>query len=280
MSTAMKAGGQPPVKKDFQSADPAWVEALTEQPVPIPPSITFTVSARGKPPGIPILKFLGEEYPRIPTAQIESVFGFVEPTTLYGGRPFVMPELSPQDVVTLHDCCIGLRLPLSNHQVTREEYEQNCLFLKKYHIRGNSVIVNRDELAGWIRQDFPSYEIEATVIKEIDTLEKIGKALALYDTLVLPMRVNLDRELLAAIPDKRRITLFANAGCALNCPAKICYGSVSKANKMTGDIAQCSVGLKARDLYGMLNFYLEPLVAMGFRRFKMLRMRSHGLTGY
>jgi len=266
--------------QDWRTANPAMAEAMTDEPVPIPPGVTFTVSARGKPPRQPILAFVAEEFARMPLAQIESIFGFVEHTTLYGGRPFVAPELSPGDVQAMHDCCIGLRLPLSNHSVTREEYEQNRAFLAKYHIPGNSVITYRDDLAAWIRADFPRYEIEGSVIKEIDTLEKIEKALVVYDTIVLPMRLNLDRALLKSIPEKHRITLFANAGCALNCPAKICYGSVSKANKLKGDRPQCSVSTKARDLYGMLNFHLEPLVELGFKRFKLLRMRKHGMTGY
>jgi hypothetical protein len=52
--------------------------------------------------------------------------------------------------------------------------------LHQYHGKGNSVITVSDELAGWIRADFPQYEIEASVIKDIHTIEKLESALQLY----------------------------------------------------------------------------------------------------
>jgi hypothetical protein len=256
------------------------VESVSFTPSAPPAGITFTVSARGKGPDEGILDFLEREYPGLPLAQVESVFGFVEPCTLYGGRPFIRPELSPRDVQTLHDCCIGLRLPLSNHQATREEYERVVPLLDRHHERGNSVITVKDELARWIRADFPAYEIEASVIKDVNSHEKLEAAFELYDTVVLPMRFCQDLEFLDRISEKRRVTLFANAGCALNCPSKICYPSISKANKFTGEQTACSFSLRPREIYGMQAFDLQALARLGFARFKMLRMREHGLTGF
>ncbi len=246
-----------------------------------PPGATFTLSARGKVPQLPILRYLAHEYPHVAVAQIESIFGFVEPSPLYGGRPFAQPELSPRDVAVMAECGIGLRLPLSNHHVTREEYEQEKPFLARYHRKGNSVITVSEDLAAWIRQDFPLFDLEASVIKEIDTPVKIARVLERYDTVVLPMRVNLDLALLDGLAQKDRITLFANAGCALTCPSKICYPSFSRANKVDGpQKTLCSFSLKPRELYGMLDFDLGMLAAMGYSRFKLLRTRSHGLTGF
>ncbi|MCW8830306.1 MAG: hypothetical protein OQK32_02180 [Gammaproteobacteria bacterium] len=126
----------------------------------------FTISARGKKLRQPIFDYLARNYANIPIAQIDSVFGFVEKSTLYGGRHFIRPELSDQDICQLYDVGIGLRIPFSNHYVEREEYENNRLFLQKYHRKGNSIIAHRDELVEWIRQDFPEYQIEASVIKK------------------------------------------------------------------------------------------------------------------
>ncbi|MGR8934573.1 MAG: hypothetical protein ACU837_09330 [Gammaproteobacteria bacterium] len=249
-------------------------------PPAIPSGCTFTVSGRKKIPGDFILDFLEREFPFLPLPQVDSVFGFVEACSLYGGRAFSQPELSLRDVTTLRDCCIGLRLPLSNHHVSREEYERYGEFLDRYHEAGNSVIVVRDELAQWIREDFPRYEIEASVIKDVDTHDKLQRALELYDTVVLPMRLNLDPDFLLRIREKKRITLFANGGCALNCPSKICYTSFSKANKFTGEATACSFSLKPRELFGMQVFDLPALAALGFSRFKLLRMQEHGLTGF
>ncbi|HSM12322.1 MAG TPA: hypothetical protein VK827_12265, partial [Lysobacter sp.] len=107
------------------------------------------------------------------------------------------------------------------------------------------------------------------------------KALDTYDTVVLPMRCNQDEGFLAAIQDKARITLFANAGCALTCPSRICYPSVSKANKeFDGSRLMCSVPLKARNAMGMVDFKLDRLGGLGFSRFKMLRERIGAGSGY
>ncbi len=126
----------------------------------------------------------------------------------------------------------------------------------------------------------PLYRLEASVIKNLKTSERIAAALELYDTVVLPMELNEDREFLAGLPDKHRITLFANAGCALTCPSRTCYASVSKMNKGQGGQFLCSQPVKARDLRGMIDFDLRPLQDLGFSRFKLLRSRPSGMTGY
>lgn len=246
------------------------------------PAMVYTVSARGKDPLEPILIFLGKQFGSVPLASIDSVFGFVEQTTLYGGRPFNQPELMDRDVLDLYELGIGLRLPLTNHYVEREEYEASRPLLTKYHRERNSVIATNDTLAKWIREDYPKYRLEASVIKNLNTPRKIQEALELYDTAILPMNLNEDQEFLRVLEQKDRITLFANAGCALTCPSRICYPSISRRNKFKGDEVQCSRTLKEREARGMVDFDLEPLRQMGFSRFKLLRARRIGelSTGY
>jgi hypothetical protein len=105
---------------------------------------TFTVSARNKLPSVPVFLFLRRQFGHLPLARIESVFGFVERTTMYGGRSFSKRELLDRDVAQLNKAGIGVRLPLSNHFVSREEYEENQGFLEKYHNKPNSVIITND----------------------------------------------------------------------------------------------------------------------------------------
>ena len=240
----------------------------------------FTISVRGKTAEQPILRFLAQNFGHVPIRQVDSVFGFVERCTLYGGRLFEHPQLSDRDVDVMYDCGIGLRLPFTNHYAEAQEYRDYQWLLKKYHRQGNSVIITNDELAQWIRQDFPDYQIEASVIKNLDRFDKITEALALYDTVVLPMKVNENPAFLRKLDNKQRIRLFANAGCALTCPSKICYPSISKANKFTGAEFKCSQASKERELIGMFDFDLDALTAMGFERFKLLRPRPAGMTGY
>jgi hypothetical protein len=212
--------------------------------------------------------------------EIESLFGFVEHSTLYGGREFTERELSERDVLQLMNAGIGLRLPLTNHFVERDEYEQNQDLLQKYHYPVNSVIVTNDDLARWIKQDFPNYHIDASVIKNIKTHRKIDEALELYDAVVLPMRMNEDLNFLQKIEAKDRITLLANAGCALTCPSHLCYMAFSKINKGQDAEFQCSLMFKERELDGMVDFPLQPYIDLGFHRFKLLRANSSGLTGF
>ena len=190
-------------------------------------------------------------------------------------------QLSDRDVTQLNNAGIGIRLPLSNHFVSREEYESNKDILQKYHCKPNSVIVTNDDLARWISEDFPDYRIDASVIKNIDTTRKLNKALKIYDEVVLPMTANEDWDFLRSIEARDRITLFANAGCAFTCPSKTCYVSISKINKDLPDANfSCSQSLKEREQLGMIDFDLEPLVEMGFRSFKLLRPAPGRKTGF
>lgn len=249
------------------------------EPLP-PPAATYTISARSKAPDAPVFAFLRNQYGNVPLREIDSLFGFVEKSTLYGGREFVKRELSDRDVYQLNNAGIGIRLPMSNHFAEPDEYESNLPLLQKYHRPCNSIIVTNDNLAKWIRQDFPDYQIDASVIKNIKTHRKIDEALKLYDSAVLPMRLNEDLEFLEKIEAKDRITLFANAGCALTCPSKLCYQSISKMNKGKGGAFQCSQMFKDRELLGMVDFPLQPYIDRGFHRFKLLRSRPGRMTGF
>jgi hypothetical protein len=244
------------------------------------PAVTYTISARGKSPKVPIMSYLRKNYGNIPLREIDSVFGFVEPSTLYGGLAFKNRELTARDVRQLNNADIGLRIPMSNHFVSEEEYEQNKPLFARYHKEINSIIATNDDLASWVRRDFPKYRLDASVIKNIKTYEKIDRALELYDSVVLPMRLNEDLEFLGKIEPKDRIVLFANAGCALTCTSNLCYKSISKINKGKGGEFECSQPIKDRDLYGMVDFPLQPYIDLGFQHFKLLRSRPGGMTGF
>ena len=249
------------------------------EPVP-PPVATFTVSARNKHPDLPVFSYLRENYGNLRINEVDSLFGFLEKSTLYGGRGFAGRELSDNDVKQLNSAGIGIRIPMSNHNVERKEYRLNLWLLRKYHVPGNSIICTNDDLARWIREDFPDYRLDGSVIKNIKSHRKIEEAMEIYDSVVLPMPMNEDLEFLAEIKNKDKITLFANAGCALTCPSRICYPSVSKINKGRGGEFQCSQPLKDRDLLGMVDFPLEPYLELGFHRFKLLRARPNSMTGF
>jgi hypothetical protein len=268
------------IEKLQQTVARAEMKIRAEAQPPAPPTVTFTISARGKNPDAPVLAFLRQEYGTVPLREIDSLFGFAERSTLYGGRVFNQRELSERDIFQLNAAGIGIRLPMSNHYAERAEYETNLPLLDKYHRAGNYVIVTNDDLARWIQRDFPNYQVDASVIKNIKTHKNIDKALKLYDSVVLPMRLNEDLEFLQKIEAKDRITLFANAGCALTCPSKLCYASFSKINKGKGGEFQCALMFKDRELEGMKDYPLQPYIELGFKRFKLLRALPSGVTGF
>ena len=267
-------------KRLAKAAENAKEAEFTEKKALPPATATYTISARGKAPDVPVFSYLRNEYGNVPLREVDSLFGFVEQSTLYGGRDFIQRELSDDDVWQLNRAGIGLRLPMSNHYVERAEYEQNLPLLQKHHHVLNTVIVTNDDLATWIRQDFPKYQIDASVIKNIKTYERIDKALQLYDSVVLPMRMNEDLDFLEQIEAKEKIILFANAGCALTCTSKLCYKSISKYNKGLGGDFECSQMFKGRKLRGMIDFSLQQYIDRGFHRFKLLRSRPGAITGF
>ena len=89
------------------------------EPLP-PPVATFTVSARNKPRDLPVFAYLRNNYGNLALNEIDSLFGFVEKSTLYGGRGFSHRELSDRDVTQLNNAGIGIRIPMSNHDVERK----------------------------------------------------------------------------------------------------------------------------------------------------------------
>lgn len=257
----------------------------------------YTISARGKKLNQHIKDYLEQFFSKIPVNKIDSVFGFVEPSPLYSGRAFLKRQISDSDYEYMHEHKIGLRVPFTNHYVSEEEYEEVKPLLDKYHSKGNSLITTNEWFTKQIRKEFPKYRIEASILKNIHTHEMIEEALKLYDTVVLPMNVNLDEEFLKSIQQKSKITLFGNAGCALTCPDRICYEYFSRKNKVLvrkKGFSQflyhfiniqlnpnwCTHRLKPRKLHGVSDFDIDRLAEFGFTRFKMLREHPERQTGY
>ncbi|MBI9052684.1 MAG: hypothetical protein JEY96_02635 [Bacteroidales bacterium] len=257
----------------------------------------YTISARGKKLKQPVKDYFNTFFPNIPLNKIDSIFGFVEQTSIYSGRPFLRRQISEKDYQFLQENNIGLRIPFTNHYVSEKEYIKYKPLLEKYHKKGNSVIITNDNFVRWIKKDFPLFRIEASILKEIDSLEKINEALELYDTIVLPMNVNTNTKLLESIEQKDRITLFGNAGCALTCPDRICYNYISKRNKVLGNSNPvtriiyyyfsffvyrkwCMHKRKPRKLHGIKDFDIDKYYEMGFTRFKMLREHKGRKSGY
>lgn len=246
------------------------------------PSMRYSISAR-KPKSIEIQRIVDYLKMRfnVNVNEIDNFFGFSEYCPLYGGRPFIGEEITHKDLVYMYDRGIGYRIPLTNHLVDYDEYKSQKSFLTKYHREGNSLIIVNDNLAKWVRNDFPKYQLEASIIKRIRTMEQLDRALELYDS-VLPEHGSADWafqiEDLKKIKDKDRIILFGAMGCEWHCHTKRCYLIHSLQNKVLDSekvYACCrevrmddGIDRRPRD---MRQTYYD----LGFHRFKLSFAGTH-----
>lgn len=239
------------------------------------PRLRFSVSGRDIERDVTVSAYLQAFFPYIGREQIESVYGFVDTRVpLYGGRVFEAEKaMHAGHRAELDALGIRLSLPMTNHFFDRAAYEASRVVLAAHHREGNSVIMINDEFARQVRQDFPLYTRKASVIKKLLSPEAVERALELYDMLVLPAEKNDDVEFLVGLEPKERIQIFAVAGCDYNCPARVCYPSISRINR--GEIAlqdyDCSRPRLARDVHGTVFFDVSRFAEMGYRSFKLLK---------
>ena len=232
------------------------------------PDAQYIVSMRGKQDSTPIKHVLNTQYNDF-KEQITSIFCFAEYTPLYGGRTFGSSNLSNDDVEYLYSNNIGIRLPLTNLFPTDDMYTRSQEVLKKYHRAGNSIVLSNDYLLSRIREDFPMYNIEYSVIADCRPSD-VDSKLELFDTVVLHGRFNKPA-ILENIVKKDRVILFEGMRCAANCPDKVCYKYFSQVNsnsKIT--YPTCSQHYIPRPNLGFVSYDLASLYNLGFRQFKVL----------
>ena len=237
--------------------------------------IDYSISVRGKAENDSIIGFLNTYF----KSKATSVFGFSKHCKLYGGRPYFLPELSEDDFEIMEASGIGYRIPLQNTLATEKDFYDSFNFLERHHRQGNSVILARDRFVPLFREHFPLYEIEASVIKNIHSVENIIKSLDKYDTVVPDPYWFENKNPTIPLEYRPRLRLFANAGCMYTCPERICYTAVSKMNLGVGKF-RCSAteGVKRDHKGSMYDLNVERYINDGYTKFKLLR--SNGTTGY
>jgi hypothetical protein len=236
------------------------------------PSCKYSVSGRLISPETDILMYLSMQFIFINSSQVNTVFGSVsEKSNFYGGRSYnPLRSITEDQLNTLYSKDIKLALTLTNHYFSRETYECEKSFFEKYHLKGNVIICTSDELAKQIRKDFPSYKIRASIIKNINTPEKVRAALGIYDDVVIPMDMNDDDEFLLSLPEKDRLMLFANAACAYTCPSRVCYTGISKQNQGQEFQYRCTQRELGLDRSPQYFFDVGKFCEMGFTNFKLI----------
>lgn len=244
------------------------------------PDLKFTVSSRLIQQNFDIAVYLKVFYTYIKQAQIDSVFGSLWlPSKLYGGRTFsVDNSLTDSHLRKLEQMKIGVSITFTNHYYSLEAYEKSLDILERLHHKKNSVICVSDKLAGKIKSDFPAYSVKASIIKNMNTVEKIEKAFKSYDQVVIPMDKNDDDHFLNSLPEKDRIILFANASCAYSCRARSCYRSFSKRNLGENIEVNCSRTKQGNTNCGEVFFNVQKLKEMGFTNYKLIPQSNMALS--
>lgn len=193
----------------------------------------FTVSSRNILPSLNFYRKLKQQFEMLNLGDFNdviSVFGSVkEYTPLYGGRLYD-PEhcVSYKLIEKLLKKNIHFAIALSNHYFSDDSYKKTIPILEKLEMKGNSVIITNDELLKRVRQDFPLFTIQASVIKCLRSAEEINKTLDKYDYVTLLPKLNDNVELLQSLKEKERIILFASAGCTYYCEPDNCFQTVSE----------------------------------------------------
>ncbi|CAK0780662.1 Sulfotransfer_1 domain-containing protein [Gammaproteobacteria bacterium] len=236
------------------------------------PGAKFSVSARKVSPYLDMGDYLKLYYPYVNKAQIDSVFGFVlYPSPFYGGRPYdTKRALTNIHLAQLGELRVHLSLNLTNHYFDDALYAGSMEFLERHHAEGNSIICTSNRLAKNIKRDFPRYLVRASILKKLNTRERIEAALDIYDQAVLPMEKNDDDPLLESLPWKDRIVLFANAACGYACPDRTCWLGVSQLNQGREETADCTKTAAERQSFGKVFFDVGKFHRMGYRNFKLV----------
>jgi len=149
-----------------------------------------------------------------------------------------VPNMSEENVKWLNNQDIGVKLALTNPHFNIDKYERTKELLDKYHHAPNMVLTTSNEFAELLRKDYPNYEVEASVINNFDTVEKLNEVWDLYDTIVLPIICNgrpdgsLMMEGIDNLKHPEKIRLFINVECSYTCPKKLCYPKMGLMNEM------------------------------------------------
>ncbi|WP_321468195.1 sulfotransferase domain-containing protein [Halarcobacter sp.] len=237
------------------------------------PNVRYTISSRSMSHNMNLFSYVNSNFSYLHPSTIESLYGFCEDfSPLYGGRFFnVVNKLLKYQIDEIYKHHKSISLTLTNHFFDEKSYLSSYKILEKFHKAGNSIVCLNDELACKIKKDFPLYSIKASLIKNLNSLEKVKNALEIYDYVVIPMEMNDNDKFLESLPEKNRIILFGNAGCAYNCTSRICYKTVSNyqlKNELSNVL--CSKDNLERENLGIVYFDIEKFKEMGFSYFKLI----------
>ena len=225
----------------------------------------YTVSLRYRDMSVPVKEYLKEYYEHVPS--VNSVFGFAEFCPLYGGRLY-KEEITYNEIQLLRDEGITYRIPVSTLYFNDRTYAESHRFLSKYNIVGNSLIVANDELAIRLRNDYPNYKLEHSVVDELWNVESVNSKLGLYDEVVLHGKWNTRVKQLSSIVEKSKIRLFTGMGCSYECVDRCCYRNVSQ--ETSGIFVKPELSCSMTGVGGSKVFDVEVLRSMGFSKFKVL----------
>ena len=178
--------------------------------------MNFTVSARYHHPTEIVDLF--KRYDALP--QLKRVFGSLFESPLNGGRPRGLCNPYPMEVIDrLNEIGIGYSFTLTNTTVATEYLEDPHTneVLKRYERSMNGVIVANDQIAQYIRDTYPKYQLRASCIYNFLEPQEINDACEVFDEVCCFPEVNDNVEKLLAIKRPEKVVLFATSVCLNLC---------------------------------------------------------------
>jgi len=158
-----------------------------------------------------------------------------------GGRPTsTEPKYAFEDFVhqveLLNSRGIGFNFTFSNLLVEERHLddERGNHLLERFHNGKNGAIVGSDVLAKYIRNTFPKYRLVNTLTHYRRDLDYYGRALDMYDILVLPPALNDQFGFIKELGPER-VEILVNESCHRNCPfSNEHYTKISEYNLSLG----------------------------------------------
>ena len=165
---------------------------------------------------------------------LDSAYGMPGHMIWNGGRSrFNLPVQGPeiyQTINYLHEHGVKLRHTCTNMLLTQGHlYDWTCnQFISYCEQEGDSIIVFAPELANYIREKYPKYNIIWSTTRRDDDINIINN-LSQTDMLVLDYKYNKDYSVLASLKNPKNIEIVCGENCVPDCPARLAhYADISR----------------------------------------------------
>ncbi|MCG2711997.1 MAG: U32 family peptidase [Candidatus Omnitrophica bacterium] len=214
------------------------------------------------------------------TDNIYEIYGKLPRDLIGGGRPsYILPSISfkklAEYIKKIHVKNIQFNYLLNSPSLQNIEYTQkgkqkiHKFLAKLVHIGVDTFTVTIPYLAQYIKERFPSVNINVSIIANVNNLTKVKYWENIgVDTLTLSLDLNRNFKELKAIKEKSqlKLKLLVNEGCLLSCIFRDYHhnvSSISSSNNhknISNVIDYCTINCRTLYLNDFSNFIRAPWI--------------------